>query len=132
MIKMSKIQNFIQLTQKGYGYVNSKLHTLLEEKFDEMVQIRRYLHQYPEPSFKEFQTAAYIRSFYDKIGISYRANVGGNGIVASIQGGKPGPTVALRADFDALPIQDEKDVPYQSTVPGVMHACGHDGHTAAL
>ncbi|WVE37467.1 amidohydrolase, partial [Priestia megaterium] len=82
--------------------------------------------------FKEFQTAAYIRSFYDKIGISYRANVGGNGIVASIQGGKPGPTVALRADFDALPIQDEKDVPYQSTVPGVMHACGHDGHTATL
>ncbi|MDO6850867.1 M20 family metallopeptidase [Priestia megaterium] len=112
--------------------MNSKLHTLLEEKFDEMVQIRRYLHQYPEPSFKEFQTAAYIRSFYDKIGISYRANVGGNGIVASIQGGNPGPTVALRADFDALPIQDEKDVPYQSTVPGVMHACGHDGHTATL
>ncbi|UYV55449.1 M20 family metallopeptidase [Priestia megaterium] len=97
-----------------------------------MVQTRRYLHQYPEPSFKEFQTAAYIRSFYDKIGISYRANVGGNGIVASIQGGNPGPTVALRADFDALPIQDEKDVPYQSTVPGVMHACGHDGHTATL
>ncbi|WP_319641375.1 M20 family metallopeptidase [Priestia megaterium] len=112
--------------------MNSKLHTLLEEKFDEMVQTRRYLHQYPEPSFKEFQTAAYIRSFYDKIGISYRANVGGNGIVASIQGGNPGPTVALRADFDALPIQDEKDVPYQSTVPGVMHACGHDGHTATL
>ncbi|TYR78992.1 amidohydrolase [Priestia megaterium] len=110
----------------------AQLHTLLEEKFQEMIDIRRYLHQYPEPSFKEFQTAAYIRSFYDKLGIPYRANVGGNGIVASLKGDKPGPTVALRADFDALAIQDEKDVPYKSTVPGVMHACGHDGHTSTL
>ncbi len=117
---------------KGSDLMISELHSLLEKSYDEMVQIRRYLHQYPEPSFKEFQTATYIRGFYDKIGVPYRANVGGNGIVATIKGEKPGPTVALRADFDALAIQDEKDVPYKSTVPGVMHACGHDGHTATL
>ncbi|WP_449539315.1 M20 family metallopeptidase [Ferdinandcohnia sp. Marseille-Q9671] len=111
------------------------LHTLfdaLDTKYTEMVEIRRYLHQHPEVSFREYKTAEYIANFYKSLGIEVRTNVGGNGIVAKIQGGKPGQTVAIRADFDALPIQDEKDVPYKSTVPGVMHACGHDGHTATL
>ncbi|MBM7702674.1 M20 family metallopeptidase [Metabacillus iocasae] len=110
----------------------SRLYAELEKRYDEMVEIRRYLHQYPEISFKEFQTAAYIRSFYEKLGIPVRSQVGGNGLVVTIKGSKPGKTVALRADFDALAIQDEKDVPYKSTVPGVSHACGHDGHTATL
>ncbi|XGA32983.1 amidohydrolase [Virgibacillus sp. CBA3643] len=97
-----------------------------------MVEIRRYLHQQPELSFQETETANYIANFYEKLGIPYQTKVGGNGIIATLKGGKPGKTVALRADFDALPIQDEKDVPYKSTVDGVMHACGHDGHTATL
>lgn len=97
-----------------------------------MVEIRRYLHQHPELSFQEIQTAHYIKSYYEKLGIEVRGNVGGNGVVAKIYGTKPGKTVALRADFDALPIQEENDVPYKSLVPGVMHACGHDGHTATL
>src|SRR5699024_9291327 len=97
-----------------------------------MVQIRRYLHQHPELSFKEYNTANYIAEFYEKLGIPYKTNVGGNGVIATLKGALPGKTVALRADFDALPIQDEKDVAYKSTVPGVMHACGHDGHTATL
>ncbi|WP_285767640.1 M20 family metallopeptidase [Peribacillus sp. SI8-4] len=109
-----------------------QLHALLEGSYDEMVSIRRYLHQHPELSFHETQTAAYIADFYEKLGIEHQTNIGGNGIIATITGSKPGKTVALRADFDALPIQDEKEVPYKSTVPGVMHACGHDGHTAAL
>lgn len=109
-----------------------QLHTLLEESFEEMVSIRRYLHQHPELSFKETKTAAYIADFYHQLGAEIRTGVGGNGVVAKVSGSKPGKTVALRADFDALPIQDEKDVPYKSTVPGVMHACGHDGHTATL
>jgi amidohydrolase len=109
-----------------------QLFHLLAAHYDEMVAIRRYLHQHPELSFKEYNTAKYIANFYEQLGIPVRKNVGGNGVVATIQGGRPGKTVALRADFDALPIQDEKDVPYKSTVPGVMHACGHDGHTATL
>ncbi|MEH7238400.1 M20 family metallopeptidase [Bacillus sp. JJ1562] len=108
------------------------LYDALDNKYAEMVDIRRYLHQHPEVSFKEYKTAEYITNYYKNIGVEVRTNVGGNGIVAKIHGSKPGPTVALRADFDALPIQDEKDVPYKSTVPGVMHACGHDGHTATL
>ncbi|MDQ0217601.1 amidohydrolase [Peribacillus cavernae] len=110
----------------------NQLHRLLEESFGEMVSIRRYLHQHPELSFKETKTAAYIADFYHQLGIEVHTGVGGNGVVAKISGLKPGKTVALRADFDALPIQDEKDVPYKSAVPGVMHACGHDGHTALL
>lgn len=104
----------------------------IEAHYDDMVEIRRYLHQHPELSFKEEKTANYIADFYEQLHIPYERNIGGNGIIATLQGGKPGKTIALRADFDALPIQDEKDVPYKSTVPGVMHACGHDGHTATL
>jgi amidohydrolase len=100
--------------------------------YPEMVEIRRYLHQYPELSFQETETAKYIADHYEKLNIPYEMNVGGNGIIATLKGAKPGKTVALRADFDALPIQDEKDVPYKSKVDGVMHACGHDGHTATL
>lgn len=108
------------------------LLTKLESYYDEMVSIRRYLHQYPELSFQEEKTAIYIKTYYENLGIEVRGNVGGNGVVAKIYGSKPGKTIALRADFDALPIQDEKNVPYKSLVPGVMHACGHDGHTATL
>src|SRR5690606_8120438 len=78
------------------------------------------------------KTASFINRFYQELGINVRTGVGGNGVVARIKGNKPGKTVALRADFDALPIQDEKTVPYRSKVPGVMLACGHDGHTAIL
>lgn len=104
----------------------------LEAGYEEMVEIRRYLHENPELSFQETRTARYIENYYKDLGIEVRANVGGNGVVARIKGGKPGRTVALRADFDALPIQEENEIPYKSQNPGVMHACGHDGHTATL
>jgi amidohydrolase len=110
----------------------NKLFAKLDGYYEEMVSIRRYLHQHPELSFQEHNTAEFIQSFYEKLHIKVKGNVGGNGVVAIVYGKKPGKTVALRADFDALPIQDEKDVPYKSLVPGVMHACGHDGHTATL
>lgn len=109
-----------------------KLFQKLEAGYEEMVSIRRYLHQHPELSFQEVNTANYIKQYYENLGIEVQGNVGGNGVVAKIHGAQPGKTIALRADFDALPIQDEKDVPYKSSVPGVMHACGHDGHTATL
>ncbi|PYZ94120.1 peptidase M20 [Salipaludibacillus keqinensis] len=109
-----------------------QLHEKLTEYFDEMVDIRRYLHQHPELSFHEVKTPAYIADYHKQLGHDVREKVGGRGVVAKLIGGQSGPTVALRADFDALPIQDMKDVPYKSTVPGVMHACGHDGHTSLL
>ncbi|WP_167578562.1 M20 family metallopeptidase [Jeotgalibacillus proteolyticus] len=111
------------------------VHTLFEKLdsfYSDMVEVRRFLHQNPELSFEEKETPAFIASFYRELGVEVRTGVGGNGVVARIMGGRPGKTIALRADFDALPIQDEKDVPYKSTVPNKMHACGHDGHTSTL
>lgn len=109
-----------------------KIYAELDSSYEEMVDIRRHLHMHPEPSFNETKTAYYIRHFYEQLGVEVKHGVGGNGVIATIRGSKPGKTVALRADFDALSIQDQKEVAYKSTVPGVMHACGHDGHTATL
>lgn len=110
----------------------SQLFNKLDELYEEIVDIRRYLHEYPELSFEEVETAKYIADFHEKLGHEVRTNVGGNGVLAFLKGGKPGPTIALRADFDALPIQEQTDVSYKSKNEGVMHACGHDGHTASL
>ncbi|HHU19249.1 MAG TPA: amidohydrolase [Bacilli bacterium] len=110
-----------------------KLIDMLEQRRDEMIAIRRHLHQHPELSFQEEKTATYIANFYQGKPVDIETNVGnGYGIITTIQGGKPGKTVALRADFDALPIQEETDVPFKSKNDGVMHACGHDAHTAYL
>lgn len=103
-----------------------------QEVFENMVEWRRHLHQNPELSFQEEKTAVFIKEKLESFGLDVQSNIGGNGVVASLSGDQPGRTIALRADFDALPIQDLKDVPYKSKKPGVMHACGHDGHTAAL
>ncbi len=105
---------------------------LAYEKEQDMIETRRYLHQYPELSFQEKHTHDYIVERLQKLNFQIDAHVGQNGILARILGEEPGPTIALRADFDALPIDDLKDVPYRSKVPGVMHACGHDGHTSIL
>lgn len=98
----------------------------------ELIETRRYLHRHPELSFEETNTSAFVAERLRSYGIEVRTHVGGNGVLGYLQGGRPGPTIAFRADFDALPIQDEKEAPYKSTVPGVMHACGHDGHTSTL
>lgn len=110
----------------------TRLNERLERLYPEMVELRRYFHQHPELSFQEVHTPKKISEYLTNLGIKVKTGVGGRGVVGYIHGGKPGKTVALRADFDALPIQDEKDVPYKSTVPGVMHACGHDAHTTIL
>ena len=98
---------------------------------DEIYAIRRYFHRYPELSFKEFNTAETISEHLDKLGISHKKGVGKTGVVGEITFG-PGPTIALRADMDALPIQEENNLDYKSLNDGVMHACGHDGHMAIL
>ena len=97
-----------------------------------MVAIRRHMHMYPEISFREENTKQYIYDQIRDLGFDIRRDVGGNGIVARLHVNDNFRTIGLRADFDALPIQDEKDVPYRSQVDGAMHACGHDAHTAML
>ncbi|MBP1947238.1 amidohydrolase [Virgibacillus litoralis] len=113
--------------------MRNELMTMLEEQEDEMIKIRRYLHEHPELSFKEEKTAAYIADFYNGKDVEVETNVGnGLGIIVTIKGELPGKTIGLRADFDALPIKEEADVPFKSSTEGVMHACGHDAHTAYL
>ena len=113
--------------------MRNQLIEALESRKDEIIEIRRYLHEHPELSFQEEKTAQYIVDFYKGKDVEVQSNVGnGYGVVVTIKGGKPGKTIGLRADFDALPIVEETDVPFKSKNEGVMHACGHDGHTAYL
>lgn len=106
---------------------------MLQERKDEITQIRRHLHEHPELSFHEAETAKFIQDFYKGKDVEVATKVGnGHAVVVTIKGGKPGKTIALRADFDALPIEEQTELPFKSKKPGVMHACGHDGHTAYL
>lgn len=110
----------------------------VEELRSDLISWRRHLHMHPELSFHESKTAAWITEKLRLWGIDVEINVGGHGVVGRLSGhafndsNKPSKHIALRADIDALPIQDEKEVYYKSRVPGIMHACGHDGHTATL
>jgi len=97
-----------------------------------LVQLRRVLHEYPELSGQEVNTAAVICKFLDGLAIKYRAQVAGHGVVAEIPGPAGVPCVVLRADTDALPIQEDTGLEFASVHDGVMHACGHDGHTTML
>ena len=111
----------------------SSIKRLVEENFDEIVEIRRYLHKYPELSFEEHKTSAYIKSILTKWSIHFADGIADTGIVVILKGNNPEVnTVALRTDFDALPIQEENDIEYSSQNNGVMHACGHDAHTSSL
>lgn len=100
--------------------------------FDEVVAIRRQLHQHPELSFCEKETAELIKKCLASKNIEFQSDIAGTGVVATIKGASVRPTIALRADMDALPIHETTDLPYRSVNEGVMHACGHDAHTAML
>jgi len=97
-----------------------------------MIDLRRDFHQYPELGLQEFNTARKVEGVLRALGLETRMVVNGTGVRGFLKGSEPGKTIALRADMDALPIQEETDLPYQSQNKGVMHACGHDAHMAML
>lgn len=105
-----------------------------EEIFSQVQEFRRDLHMHPEPSKNEFRTAEVVARHLESLGIEINRDYAGElpSVVGLLKGGQDGPTVALRADMDALRLQEVLNPPYKSTVDGVMHACGHDAHTASL
>jgi amidohydrolase len=103
----------------------------LERIAPELVRVRRHLHAHPELAFAEVETAALVAERCTALGFSVQTGVGGTGVLADLDSGHPGPTVLVRADMDALPIEEgDPERSYRSRRPGVMHACGHDGHVA--
>ena len=109
----------------------NKIKTLSAQHFDKILQIRRHIHQHPELSFEENETSLFIQQQLQEAGIAFKAGIVKTGIVATLEGKNPAKkTILLRADMDALPIEEKNEVPYKSAKPGIMHACGHDVHTA--
>jgi amidohydrolase len=104
----------------------------LKDVATQVVLDRRHLHEHPELGFQEHETAKFVAERLRAHGLQVQTGIAETGVVGTLRGDKPGKTVLLRADMDALPIDEENDVPYRSTVRNVMHACGHDGHTAIL
>ena len=110
----------------------NRIRTLADGIFPEVVRLRRAIHRRPELAFEEHETAALIAHTLRGMGIEPITGIAKTGVVGMIEGGKPGPTLALRADIDALPIQEASDFDFVSESAGKMHACGHDAHTASL
>ena len=111
--------------------LTTKIKKLANQYFEKVLEIRRHLHQHPELSFKEFETSKYIQKQLIEAGISFTTGHVETGIIALIKGKNPGKkTILLRADMDALPIEEKNNVAYKSSNAGVMHACGHDVHSA--
>ncbi len=112
---------------------DAKFHADIDAMFGRLVETRSDFHMHPELSNQEERTGEIISDRLRALGLEVRSGVAGHGVVGLLKGGKPGPVIAVRADMDALPIQENRDVPYRSKNPGVMHACGHDVHmTVAL
>ncbi len=111
---------------------NEHLDRLVDELYPRMVELRRGLHANPEPSGEELETTARIAALFDDTDATCRRGPEGRGLIVDSGGRETRPRIALRADIDALWIQDSKHVPYRSQVPGVMHACGHDSHAATV
>ena len=109
-----------------------KIEELFDAVEDKIIEDRRWFHRHPEVSLEEKMTSEYICKRLEEMGISYEMLPPNYGIVATIQGGKPGKTLALRADVDALPVTEETGLPFASEHEGKMHACGHDAHAAML
>lgn len=120
--------------------ITASLRSKAEALKPQLIEWRRYLHQNPELSNREVNTAAYVAKLLRSFGLEVQTGIAKTGVVAILKGGKPGPVVALRADMDALPVKERVDIPFKSTVTAdylgqtvsVMHACGHDSHVSML
>jgi amidohydrolase len=128
------------ISSESQTKLHSKIETLSEQVEPKVIEWRHYLHEHPELSNREFQTAKYITEHLQSLGLEVQTGVAHTGVVAILKGGKPGPVVALRADMDGLPVQERVDLVWASKAKGiyyeqevdVMHACGHDTHVAML
>ncbi|MEM8484834.1 MAG: M20 family metallopeptidase [Bacteroidota bacterium] len=112
--------------------MTDKIRDLVDANFDQVVTLRRTIHANPELAFEEVETANLVADTLAGLGIDMQRGVAKTGVVATITGKHPGPTLALRADMDALPIHEENDLPFRSQNDGKMHACGHDVHTSSM
>ena len=120
--------------------INTELKSANKSVSEKVIKWRRHLHQYPELSNREFETAKYVAKHLRSLGLEVQTGVAHTGVVAKLKGGKKGPLIALRADMDSLPVKEQVDLPFASTqtteykgnTVGVMHACGHDNHVAIL
>ena len=112
--------------------MNVDLKKAIQAEEEDMVSIRRDLHAHPELAFHEERTAGLVAERLRSLGLAVSTGIASTGVVGVLEGGAPGPTLMLRADMDGLPIQEASDAPYRSQADNVMHACGHDGHVAAL
>ncbi len=109
-----------------------KIRSLNSEIFEDVIRLRRTIHRNPELALAEHETAALVTETLRPLGLDVRTGIAQTGVVATLQGAHPGPTLLLRADMDALPIHEQNDFDFVSQNPGKMHACGHDAHTASL
>ncbi|MEH1014121.1 amidohydrolase [Micromonospora sp. CPCC 206060] len=128
----SQLASSVSATPTGAQPLPFELDELLALRVPDLIATRRFIHAHPELSGQEYETAALVARELSLAGLHPRLLPKGNGVICDIDGRPDGPVVALRADIDALPLTDVKDVPYRSTVDGVCHACGHDVHTTVL
>src|SRR5215475_2484 len=108
------------------------IHDVTHRLEPALIEIRRDIHAHPELGFEEVRTAGVVARELSRLGITHQTGIGKTGVVGLIEGGRPGPVLAIRADMDALPIEETSGLPFASTRPGLMHACGHDIHTTTL
>lgn len=112
--------------------MKERIMQLIDQVTPSVKEYRHQIHAHPELGLEEVETSALVQRELQRIGIPFQSGIAKTGVVGLIEGGKPGPCVALRADMDALPIQETTGLPWASKIPGISHACGHDTHTAML
>lgn len=121
-----------QTTSHGLNDLSSLVQQLSDKVEPDLIEIRRDIHAHPETGFDVERTAGVVARELDRLGIEHQTGIGRTGVVGLIKGGRPGPTLVIRADMDALPIEEQTGLPFASLHQGKMHACGHDLHTATL